>query len=172
MWAVSRITQLPVTCALPPLDSKERVAAAHQHRVRCPERLLHGGLGRRGARDVERAHVHAALHERLALLRAELLEVVRGLSKARLECVSSRPAWGLLVRGSSPVRRTVPRYRRRTSRGSALPVSSSTAPTTSEDDIMALPAPAKRPRSARATAGIARRVCDARSEATRVQAEV
>ena len=102
MWAVSRITQLPVTCALPPLDSKERVAAAHQHRVRCPERLLHGGLGRRGARDVERAHVHAALHERLALLRAELLEVVRGLSKARLECVSSRPAWGLLVRGSSP----------------------------------------------------------------------
>ena len=53
-------------------------AATHERRIRCPERLVHGGLGRRGACDVERPHVDAALLERLALLRAELLEVVRG----------------------------------------------------------------------------------------------
>ena len=52
--------------APPPLDGEERVAAAHQHRVRRPERALHFFLWRRCSRDVEHLHVHSALHEGLA----------------------------------------------------------------------------------------------------------
>ena len=74
--------------APPAFDGEEGVPATHKHGVRCPERLVHGGLGRRGARDVERPHVDAALVERLALLRAELLEVVRGGA-----CVYGRSRW-------------------------------------------------------------------------------
>ena len=51
------------------------------------------------------------------------LEMITGLalSKARLRRVSSRPAWGLLVRGSIPRWRTCDSYRPRQLRDAAGP---------------------------------------------------